>query len=177
MKSALIHIVVAACICLCAYGCGRGARVIPSGIMSDIYFDMFLADQWILNHSEMRSKADSTLVYEPIFKKYGFTTADYDSSVSYYIARPDEYLKIAERTADRYQKEIARIEALQKDIRETESKNSIFQHYHEKNFDEDSVRWSFGQMKEKIDSILTEHKWIISQENTDTLQMKSSTAQ
>ena len=74
--------------------CTKGGRVIPASKMADIYADMFLADQWISSHYSERRKADTTLFYEPIFEKYGYTTTDYDASVKYYISKPDDYSKI-----------------------------------------------------------------------------------
>jgi len=72
---------------------GRG-RVIPASKLSDIYAEMFLADQWLTSHYSERRVADTSLFYEPIFKKYGYTLEDYDASVHHYIEKPDDYAKI-----------------------------------------------------------------------------------
>lgn len=72
---------------------GRG-RVIPASKLSDIYAEMFLADQWLTSHYSERRVADTSLFYEPIFKKYGYTLKDYDASVHHYIEKPDDYAKI-----------------------------------------------------------------------------------
>ncbi len=77
-----------------AGGCGR-ARVIPEGKLVDIYVDMFLADQWIRDNSEARRRADTTLFFDPVFEKYGYTFEDYDKSMVYYSAKPDKFSEIA----------------------------------------------------------------------------------
>lgn len=178
MKSPAAHIILSlACACILISGCDSRRKVIPPGVLSDIYFDMFLAEQWINDDYNLRRAADTTLVYEPIFNRYGYTTADYDNSVTYYLARPETFTKIAEATAKRFADELESLERLQKENREADEANRIYRHYHKKDFNADSVRWSFGMMKGKIDSILTEHKWIISQENTDTLQTNPSIQQ
>ena len=55
---------------------------------------MFLADQWLRDHSAARSVADTTLFYEPIFNKYGFRKIDYITSVDKYIDDPEKFTKI-----------------------------------------------------------------------------------
>jgi len=158
--------------CLAFSGCSGHKAVIPPKVLSDIYFDMLVTDQWIGAHSDLRSRADSTLVYEPIFYRYGYTTEDYDNSVTYYLQYPEKFKDIAQATADRFKSEISRLEELQSLVREVEEKNSIYTHYRDKDFVQDSVKWSFGEMKTMIDSIYLENKWIIFQENTDTLQTR-----
>ncbi|MCQ2183424.1 MAG: DUF4296 domain-containing protein [Bacteroidales bacterium] len=178
MKFALNHIPL---ILLCTFavlqGCGKRASVIPPKVMSDIYFDMFVTDQWLRDHYDIKGKADSMLVYEPIFNKYGYTTADYDNSVTYYLERPEKYLKIAEKTVARFDEELDALGKRNVAKGGDGMKKLKLSRDYKNDFTKDSVRWSFGIMKDKVDSIFIEHKWIISQENTDTLQMMSSTEQ
>jgi len=158
--------------CLALSGCVGHKAVIPPKVLSDIYFDMLVTDQWISDHNDLGPRADTTLIYEPVFNRYGYTTADYDNSVIYYLQYPDKFKEIVQATADRFQSERSRLEGLQSQIRKVEEKNSIYTHYRYKDFGQDSVKWAFGKMKTMIDSILIENKWIISQENTDTLQTR-----
>lgn len=91
----------------------KGPRVIPAQTLSEIYADMFLADQWIGNNYSARRVADTSLFYEPIFHKYGYTTADYDASVRHYIEKPDDYAKILKSAAlqlDREAKHLQKVE-------------------------------------------------------------------
>lgn len=80
-------------------GCSRGPRIIPASKLVDIYADMFMADQWVASNYNARRNADTTLFYEPIFEKYGYTFEDYDASVRHYLEKPDEYAKILKSSA------------------------------------------------------------------------------
>lgn len=98
MRKALWHIMLVMALFLCVTGCHRHGKVIPKSKMVLIYADMFLADQWLISHSDARAVADTTLFYEPIFRRYGYTSKDYDASVSYYIDRPDKFNKVLQKT-------------------------------------------------------------------------------
>lgn len=91
VKSVLIS---AAVVLTALVSCSDRGRVIPASKLTDIYVDMFLSDQWLSSHYSSRKTADTTLFYEPIFRKYGYTVKDYDASVKHYIEKPDEYAKI-----------------------------------------------------------------------------------
>ncbi|MCQ2177617.1 MAG: DUF4296 domain-containing protein [Bacteroidales bacterium] len=81
--------------------CSRGARVIPEKTFVSIYEEMLIADQWMNDNYAERRKVDTSLYYEPIFRKYGFTTEDYLKSVGHYMEKPDEYIRIIEKVKDR----------------------------------------------------------------------------
>ena len=85
----------------CATACHKDGRVIPKSKLEDIYFDMFVADEWLRDNTEAKAMADTTLFYEPIFHRYGYSFKDYDASVSYYIDRPDKFNKIMSKVAKR----------------------------------------------------------------------------
>lgn len=70
------------------------ARVIPRGKLSQIYAEMLLTDQWITMTPGMRMIADTSLVYEPILEKYGYTSADYRKTVEAYMDDPERYSRI-----------------------------------------------------------------------------------
>ena len=83
---------------LLVFSCGRNARVIPKNRMAEIYADMFVADQW-LNQNFLASRtADTTLVYEAVFEKYGYTSDDYRKSVDHYIQDPDRFARILRKS-------------------------------------------------------------------------------
>ena len=94
MKKAFAYIVAAVMVLCCLSSCREEGRVIPRKTMSKIYAEMFLADQWLRDHSAARSVADTTLFYEPIFNKYGFRKIDYITSVDKYIDDPEKFTKI-----------------------------------------------------------------------------------
>ena len=83
----------------------RGPRTIPRDDLADIFHDMFLQDQQIRNNPSLKKLADTSLVYEGIFREYGYTTDDYIYTVGKYIREPDKFAKIFAKTADRLDKE------------------------------------------------------------------------
>lgn len=99
MRKALGHIMLVVALSFCVMGCHSQGKVIPKSKMVLIYADMLLADQWLSDHADARTIADTTLFYEPIFRKYGYTTRDYDASITYYIDRPDKFNKVIQKTA------------------------------------------------------------------------------
>ena len=77
--------------------CGpRG--VISRGDLSKIYADMFVRDQWIKENSDYRTEADTCLVYESIFEKYGYSSEEYNKSIAYYMKDPDRFARILRKT-------------------------------------------------------------------------------
>jgi hypothetical protein len=72
--------------------------IIEEDTMAQIYAEMLLTDQWINSTPGMRMIADTSLVYEPILKKYGHTSVDYRRSVEYYLNDPDTYADIMKKT-------------------------------------------------------------------------------
>ena len=83
---------------LCAFSCGGDGRFIPRKKMSEIYADMFVADQWISQNYRASRVADTTMVYQTIFEKYGYDSTDYRKSVDHYIQDPDRFARILRRT-------------------------------------------------------------------------------
>ena len=99
------HIVLAlACIAALAASCGP--RVIPRGKLSDIYVEMLLTDQWLRDNPDINRTADTLLVYEPIFERYGYTTDDYLRSQAYYLRDPDRYAKMMRGVTRKLEKEL-----------------------------------------------------------------------
>ncbi len=83
---------------LLCMGCGRDGKVIPKKKMAEIYADMFVADQWINQNYKASRTADTTLVYEAVFRKYGYDADDYRASVEHYIDDPDRFARILRQT-------------------------------------------------------------------------------
>lgn len=142
MRLRWAHIVVLAAVLAMVCGCGRRARVIPAEKLSRIYHDMFLADQWLRDHPAARKAADTTLVFDPIFRRYGYTFEDYDRSVHYYLDRPEQYAKILDRADARLRKEGDRmqVEADEQTAREIEL-NRYRRAYTARPFGLDSLGW------------------------------------
>lgn len=89
------HIIVfAACICM-LLSCGQDKdKLIPRNKLAEIYAEMFVTDQWIVSTPSVRRMADTSLVYEPILEKYGYSSEDYRLSVEKYLDDPDRFSKI-----------------------------------------------------------------------------------
>lgn len=110
----VLHIV--AVLAVVAVSC-RGPRMIPKDDLTDIYYDMFLLDQQVREDPELRSQADTTLVYEAIFNKYGYDTDDYLFSLETYLKDPERFARVLEDVgrrfrdqADELEKEIERLD-------------------------------------------------------------------
>lgn len=101
MKVRVAHILSVMAMLLILAGCSCSkAKVIPRGKMAEIYAEMLVMDQWILDNHRVRSQADTSLVYEPIFESYGYTTEDYRASVEHYMKDPERYSRILRRTTE-----------------------------------------------------------------------------
>jgi len=90
--------VIIALLCVLLPSCGRKGRIIPQEDMAAIFADMFLADQWISLHNEAKRMADTSLFYEPIFNRHGYSFDDYDASVNHYLLEASDLEKILKRT-------------------------------------------------------------------------------
>lgn len=101
MKTILSHILAMIALLIFLAGCSREEEnVIPKDELAEIYAEMLLLDQWINENSNLRRQADTSLVYEPIFARYGYTTEDYRASVEYYMNDPERYSRILRETTE-----------------------------------------------------------------------------
>ena len=108
----VISYVAALMLCLFLAGsCREKPRIIPRDTLTDIYCEMLLTDVWILENAEYRKMADTTLVYEPIFNKYGYTFEDYDATLNQYLTDPEILEKIFKEIGARCDKKIAELQA------------------------------------------------------------------
>ena len=123
MKIRVVNIIAACAVLFSLAGCSfNRTKVIPRGEMAEIYAEMLMADQWIIENSRTRTQADTSLVYEPIFQRYGYDTEDYRASVAHYMKDPERYSRILRETAEILDarilelKELKRIEDRRKSI-------------------------------------------------------------
>ncbi|MBQ9193175.1 MAG: DUF4296 domain-containing protein [Bacteroidales bacterium] len=110
MRKALHIVVLLAALALVSC---RGPRMIPKDDLTDIYYDMFLLDQQIREDTDLRRQADTTLVYEAVFNKYGYDTDDYLYSLQTYLKDPERFARVLEDVSKRFQDQAA---ALDKEI-------------------------------------------------------------
>ena len=97
-----LHIVL---VLLVAAAC-QGPRVIPKDTLTDIYTDMFLADQMVRDDNVPRVRMDTLLLYEAVFEKYGYDTDDYLYSLRHYLKDPEHFVKVFENVAKRLEGEV-----------------------------------------------------------------------
>lgn len=88
----------------------RNGRVIPRNKMARIYAEMLLTDQWINDNWVQNRSADTSFVYRPILRRYGYDEKDWRKSVSKYIKDPDRYSRILKKSA-------AMLETREKELR------------------------------------------------------------
>jgi hypothetical protein len=80
-----------------------------------IYAEMLATDQWVINNPDLRSVADTSLVYEPILKKYGYDSEDYRYSVDVYMDDPERFSRIFRAAAEILNDEIIELKRLKKE--------------------------------------------------------------
>lgn len=135
------HIVVLLVLAGLFASCKGRPRIIPRRVLTDIYAEMFLADQWLADHKDERSRADTMLFYDPIFKRYGYTFEDYDASIKHYLEDPEKFSKVfrdaSNKLKDKRDFFNRKIERLDK-VREF---NASIKGYSTKNFKADTFVW------------------------------------
>lgn len=70
-----------------AVSCSR-KDIIPRSELPQILADIYMADRSVMNDPMMLSKSDSLLIYEPVLKKYGYSTKDLINTFNYYLPTP-----------------------------------------------------------------------------------------
>lgn len=100
MKRACLLI---ATLAACLLSCSRGGRTIPADKLADIYTDMLILDQWARNNIGPSRQADTSLVYEPIIRRHGYTVDDYTHTVEGYLRKPDRFAEVFEKVQRRLQ--------------------------------------------------------------------------
>lgn len=160
MKLRPAHIVLLSFWVLCVLSsCTDRVRIIPKNKMAQIYAEMFIADQWVYIHPASRTHADTTLLYEPIFQKYGYTFEDYNASVSHYIVDPDTYVKILDKTVKILEKHLDRVTSM-KDVENSAKKaNAMIKGYESTDFEDTTLirrswdAWRGFSIVEKADTV------------------------
>ncbi|MBR4808970.1 MAG: DUF4296 domain-containing protein [Bacteroidales bacterium] len=143
MRIRACHIACALLLGLLLASCGGRPRIIPRATMTDIFADMFLADQWIRDHSDERKRADTSLFYDPIFARYGYTFEDYDATMKRYLEDPDKFSRIFRDAAAKLKKKEALYEKKAKQVKDIRDFNNYFKNkYSSVDFDADTILWS-----------------------------------
>lgn len=77
---------------------------------------MYISDQLISKNHTISKLADTMLVYEPIFNKYGYTTEDFLYSINKYVQRPDKFAKVFKSVQERMEKEKEIVQKINQDL-------------------------------------------------------------
>ena len=101
MRKITEYVMLALLVCACLLPSCRHVKIMSERDMSDIYAEMFLADQWLNDNPGLKRTADTTRFYETIFRRFGYGFEDYDASVNYYLNHPEKYKKIVERAQNK----------------------------------------------------------------------------
>jgi len=148
------HIAVLAVVLAGLCACGHRNRIIPENKLVRIYHDMFLADQWVRDHPDSRSDVDTTLLFDPIFHRYGYTFEDYDRTVQYYLDRSEQFVKILNRVETQLRKEGESLQQEADRLTAREIELSKFRRaYRQKDFSTDSLRWAGIQPLWPVDTL------------------------
>ena len=120
MKRIFLHIhLLLFCLVLLLSSCGKSKhKLIPRSQLSKIYAEILLTDQWIYMTPGASVMADTTLVYEPILMKYGYTSEDYRHTVNKYLDDPERFARVLRTTSQMLEKRIAELNKIRDRINE-----------------------------------------------------------
>lgn len=94
--------ILLAVVVLALAGCAK-KRIIPDNTLAEIFHDAFVVNAYI---GEERVNLDSLQIYEPIFSRYGYTTADVVHTVGNFSRRKSARLgSVVEAAISRLEKE------------------------------------------------------------------------
>ncbi len=145
MSGRRVHILTLAfcAAALCLAGCSEGGRVIPKKDMIDLYADMFLADQWLRENPAARSAADTTLFFDPIFSRHGYSFQDYEKSIEYYSGKTEELAEVMDSVSKRLKKRSEYYVKLSERISKVNAENERLRvDYRVSDFSDDSLAWA-----------------------------------
>ena len=189
---------VSAVLLLFLSSCGRDrVKVIPRDELAEIYAEMMVTDQWILNTPNVRLIADTSLVYEPILEKYGYDADDYRKSVDVYMDDPERFAKILRVTGEilegrlkvleERKAEMDRLEKLRKEAENFRPnldfdemfpylKDEPYVHYHDSlAFEMDSIKRVYRMVPvELADTVYEGVRMVIRSMQADTLAVEAA---
>lgn len=115
-NKSLIHSLVAFVALMLIVGCKPGvpSEIIQPDDMEDILYDYQLADAMAQQSSDYAY--NQVLYREAVFKKYGITSAEFDSSMVYYTRHTESLHKIYENLAERLRNEALSLGASESEV-------------------------------------------------------------
>ena len=98
--------------CFITLSCSRSG-ILSKDKVANIMYEMFVADEYAKTYPEVNLAADSLLLFQHIFDKYGCTLEDYQKSIRHYLSDDKAYNYIL-KTATQIAKDSAK--AAEKDL-------------------------------------------------------------
>lgn len=141
MRRLFPHTILLLAVLICIASCGDRGKVLSKKKLSAIYVEMFLSDQWLRDHVDERGIADTSLFYDPIFRKYGCTYEDYDASVHYYLDHPEQYSKVIDEVLRRLEDQKDKAYAIADRVNQAREFNSKTFGFIRRDYSTDSLRW------------------------------------
>lgn len=115
VRNILVIVIILCGLC----SCRRDGKVIPRRTMTKIYADMAMTDAILQNRTyDVRRVADTSLVYEAIFRKYGYTAEDYLASQKVYINDAGRYVRMVKKAVLQLEADKKELVAEQKRLKE-----------------------------------------------------------
>lgn len=149
--------------------CGNDeAEVIPRDELAKIYAEMLLTDQWIINTPNVRLIADTSLVYAPIFERYGYDADDYRKSIGHYMDDPERFARIFRETGEILDARLADLEERKVEILRREQMMSRAEKFRP------DIKWESGYR----DTVYSEMNMMLELMSADTaaVEMLDTTA-
>lgn len=147
MAKRLSYLASALLMLLCIAGCSGRGRVIPRDKLEKIYYDIIVLDQWVREHPAAQPVVDTTLFFEPIFERYGYTFEDYDRTVNYYVDRPEKFGKVFTAVSARIEARQKYYEALAEKFDKINEANRRFENYKERDYSSVGIRKADSVMR------------------------------
>lgn len=121
MKLTFRHILCLLAAVILISSCSKEeGKVIPRGKLAKIYAEMLMVDQWIQDSPSIRYIADTTLVYDPVLEKYGYSKLDYVHTVDVYLNDPERFSRVWRSTSEILEKRHAELKKIRSGIDEAE---------------------------------------------------------
>ncbi len=142
MRSRTVLLCVSLLLLTLLGACSDKPRIIPEKKMIRIYKDMFVADSWLRDNLDARRQADSALVYDPIFERYGYRFEDFDASFRHYLDDPDRFLEMLTQASEEIRVVGEQLQTEGEAERERQQELDAFRRaYTRKDFSSESGRW------------------------------------
>jgi hypothetical protein len=83
-------------------GCKKSDQIIPEKDFQNMLVELHLADGiYNMNYGKYMVHTDSLNFYNTIFKNYGYTRAQFDSTIKYYTVNPKEFDIVYDKVIDK----------------------------------------------------------------------------